>query len=209
MLSATKCNTINGSDFTSHTNPGPFHTFPKLQAQPQITQINATHKNQLRLWREQEIITKAIKNQLTNIFHASYLAELHDNYTGCNNDAIQEILECLHSNGGDLDENDLEANKKILTRECDYMEPSSVFVKRIEDCMDVAEEAGAPCTESQITNKAFSIILKADVFHYGIKEWRKKTTNDKTWSTFKQHFSAEMKEHRKIIESLQKPQDTK
>ena len=89
------------------------------------------------------------------------------------------------------------------------METFSVFVKRIEDCMDVTEVSGAPCTDAQITNKVLSITLKVDIFHDGVREWIRKTTNNKTWSTFKQHFNVEMKEQRKIIESLQKPQDTK
>ena len=44
------------------------------------------------------------------------------------------------------------------------MEPFSVFIKRAEDCMDVVEVAGSPCTNAYITNKVFSIILKEDVF---------------------------------------------
>ena len=31
-------------DFIPHSNPGPFPTFASLQTQPQIMQINATHK---------------------------------------------------------------------------------------------------------------------------------------------------------------------
>ena len=45
MLSATKFNTITETDFTTHTNPGPIPTLPQFQTQPQIAQINATHKN--------------------------------------------------------------------------------------------------------------------------------------------------------------------
>ena len=57
--------------------------------------------------------------------------------------------------------------------------------------MDIANAVGAPCADAQITNKVFSIILKADLFRDGVREWRIKTT--KTWSTFKQHFSTEIK----------------
>ena len=63
--------------------------------------------------------------------------------------------------------------------------------------MNVAEVAGAPCNAAQIANKVFSIILKVDVFHSGVREWRRNTANNKTWYNFKLYFAAEMKEHRK------------
>ena len=55
--------------------------------------------------------TRAIKIQLTTAFDASHMHELHDNITGHNNITIQEILEYLHANYGDLDENYLEDNE--------------------------------------------------------------------------------------------------
>lgn len=61
--------------------------------------------------------------------------------------------------------------------------------------MDIVEAAGAPCADAQITNKVFSIVLKADLFHDGTRGRRRKTTQ--TWSTFKQHFFVEIKECRK------------
>ena len=100
-----------------------------------------------------KIVTRALKNQLTNVFHASYISDLHDNYTGYKTITIQEILQHLYESYGDLDENYLEANEKILTQEFNIAEPSSVFVKRIEDCMDIAEAAGAPCTDAQLPIK--------------------------------------------------------
>ena len=88
----------------------------------------------------------------------------------CKNVTIQEMLKHSYDNYGDLDENDLEANEKILTRESGIMEPFSVFVKIIEDWMDVVEAVWAPCTDAQINNKVFSVILKACVFHDGLRE---------------------------------------
>ena len=51
------------------------------------------------------------------------------------------MLECSSNNYGDLDENYLEANEKLITRKFDIMESVNFFVKRIEDYMDVAEAA--------------------------------------------------------------------
>ena len=40
--------------------------------------------------------------------------------------------------------------------------------------MDVLDTVGAPCANTQITNKVFSIISKVDVFHDGVRELKRK-----------------------------------
>ena len=131
------------------------------------------------------------------MFHPRYIADLHDNYTGYNNVSILDILQYLHENYRDLNESDLETNEKTLTQDFDITEPFSMFVRRIEDCMDLAEAAGAPCTDRQITTKAFNSIIKADLFHDGAREWRRKPNTDKTWANLKLHFTVEVKEYKK------------
>ena len=197
MMSTVKYHTITGFYFTPHANPGSVPVFPDAPTQPQIAQINATHKSELKLWREQELVKRAIKKQLTNMFHPRYIADLHDNYTGYNNVSILEILQHLYDNYGDLDESDLEANEKTLTQEFDVTEPFSMFIRRIEDCMDLAEAAGAPYTDRQIATKAFNSIIKADLLHDGVKDWRRKASTDKTWANLKLHFTVEVKEYKK------------
>ena len=63
--------------------------------------------------------------------------------------------------------------------------------------MDLAEAAGAPYTDRQIATKAFNSILKADLFHDGVRDWRRKASADKTWANFKLHFTVEVKEYKK------------
>ena len=140
--------------------------------------MNATHIEQLSLWREREIVTKAVKNQLTSVFGTSFTAELHDNYTGCSNANIQETLD-LHENYREFDENDVESNGKTLNKSFIMMESFTTFSKRIENCIDTAEVAGALHTDTQITNKVFSIILKAHIFHNRVQEQRRKSSANK------------------------------
>ena len=72
-----------------------------------------------------------------------------------------------------------------------------MFVRRIEDCMDLAESAGAPHIDSQIATKAFNSIIKADLFHDSARYWRRKATANKTWANLKSHFTVEVKEYKK------------
>lgn len=49
----------------------------------------------------------------------------------------------------------------------------------IEDNMDIAEAAGSPHSDPQISSKAFNAILKVDVFNNSMREWRCRPQNDK------------------------------
>ena len=197
VISPTRYHTITGHQFIPHNNPGALPTFPANPTQPQIAQINATHKEELRLWREQNLIIKALKKLLVSVWEQKFLEEIHDNYTGYNNHSIQQIFTYLFNKYGDLDEADVEKIDKTLTKPYDANEPFGSFVKKVEDAMEIAEAAGCPYTPQQIVAKTFNTINKANVYPEGCREWKRKAPADKSWANFKQHFSLEAKEYRK------------
>ena len=197
VISPTRYHTITGHQFIPHNNPRALPTFPANPTQPQIAQINATHKEELRLWREQNLIIKALKKLLVSVWEQKYLEEIHDNYTCYNNYSIQQIFTYLFNKYGDLDEADVEKIDKTLTEPYDANEPFGSFVKKVEDAMEIAEAAGCPYTPSQIVAKTFNAINKANIYPEGCREWKCKAPADKSWANFKQHFSLEAKEYRK------------
>ena len=107
------------------------------------------------------------------------------------------MLTYLHDNYGDLNELDLEDVEQAINQPFDPTESFSTFVKRIEDCMDIAGIAGAACSDAQTINKAFTLMIKLDAFPVGVREWRRKATNEKTWANFEKHFAEESKEHKR------------
>ena len=105
-----------GTAFVPHPNPPPLPVIPAGSTQPQIASITATHKEQKRLFKEQEAIKKAIKNQITQAFDEIYIEELKNPYTGYNNVTIQDIFTFLYSTCGKVTTIDLEDNEKKMTR---------------------------------------------------------------------------------------------
>ena len=70
--------------------------------------------------------------------------------------------------------------------------------------MEIAEAAGYAYTLEQITSKAFNLIQRSQAFPEGCREWKRKTSINKTWHNLKQHFSLEAKEYRKQSAHLAK-----
>ena len=58
---------------------------------------------------------KSSKNQLTRIVCKKYIAYLHNSYTGHNDITVQEIIEYLYENYGDLDKSNLEKVEQRMT----------------------------------------------------------------------------------------------
>ena len=204
ILTPVKYHIVTGYTFEPHVNPGALPTIPQNATQHQIINANSVHKENLRLWREQTFVSKALKNLLTRVVEKKYVADLHNSYTGYNNLTIQEIFEYLYENYGDLDEADLEQAELQMSSPFDPNEPFGIFVDKIEDCVDLAEAAGAPYTTAQIVQKAFNAISKAQCYPEGTRDWRRKPAADKTWTSFKLHFTQEAKDYRKANASTAK-----
>ena len=161
MLTPEKCTLVADHDFIPHPNPGSLPTFPNNLTQPQIAQVSATHKEALRLWREQHTLIKALKKQLTNAFEAKNLKEIEDTCTGFNNISTQDILAYLFDRFGDVTPLELEEAEKSMNEPFNPNEPFGLFVSNIEEAVDIAEAAGCPFAPQQIINKALTNVAKA------------------------------------------------
>ena len=117
------------------------------------------------------ICVQSSKNQLPRIVCKKHIVDLHNSYTGYNNLKIQEILEYLYENYGELNESGLEQVEQTMTSPFDPTEPFGMFVNKIEDSVDLAEVAGAPCTTEQIVQKAFNAVPKAQCYPGGTRDW--------------------------------------
>ena len=170
VLSEEKYQQITGNNFTPHPNPGPIPEFPDNPTQPQIAQINATHKDQLRLFREQQTIIKALKKQCTSAIVPKFLEELCDPYTGFNNATIRQLLDYLFDNFGEVSERDVEKLEKVFLLPFDPYEPFGNYVKAIEDALRSAEAAGCPYTQEQLVVKAHNQIKKTGTLALGFRE---------------------------------------
>ena len=198
VLSPEKHLLVTGHDFHPHTNPGSLPTFPANPTQPQIAQIASTHKEELRLWREQQVLIKALKKQLTNAFASKHLEEIEDNFTGFNNLSIQDILTHLYDRYGEVTPDELEAAETTLNDPFDPHEPFGSYVCKLEEAIDIAEAAKCPFTSQQILNKTLKSIIKAQALpDAAIQGWRDKSEADRTWANFKAHFSKEVKNYQK------------
>ena len=115
---------------------------------------------ELRIQHEINLITKTLKKLLVSAQDFKFIGEIHNEYTRCNNQLIQQFFMRLFDKHRDLDKADTQKINKTLTKSCDTNKLFSVFIKRVEDAMKIAEAASYPHTSSQIVAKTFNAIKK-------------------------------------------------
>ena len=60
---------------------------------------------------------------------------------------------------------------------------------RIEECVDYASNGQTPFTNEQVVSSAFYSVQKAGLFNDDCREWKRFSTEQKTWKNFKTHFA--------------------
>ena len=71
------------------------------------------------------------------------------------------------------------------------------FFKRIDNCVQYADDSAVPFTAPQILQTAYSHISSSSLYHNACKTWRKMQPADKTWACFKLFFIDKYQEARK------------
>ena len=131
-----------GVTFTEHPNPPTLPTIPAGSTQPQIAAITSRHQEEKRLYKEQESLKKALKNQITQAFDETFIEELKHPCTGYNNVSISEIFTFLCQTYCNITSIDLEENEKRMTKPHKDDLPFGIFVKQIEDAVEYAGAGG-------------------------------------------------------------------
>jgi hypothetical protein len=94
-LQATQPNNV---PFTKPPFPG---YLPIVQGNnAQIADQIRTHNENLRKWKENENVTKALRKQILDAIEPAYIAHLEDPFSGFNKVAVRDILQDLFTNYG-------------------------------------------------------------------------------------------------------------
>lgn len=130
-MSTTEYNTVAREAFTGHTNPGALPTIPTGATQHQITHAKEEHKKQLKLFKEQRFVERALKSLIINAFEETYLLDLKEDHIGYNNVDIPGLFNHLCRHYGKITDADLLANKETMNKPWDPDTPIQLVCKQI------------------------------------------------------------------------------
>ena len=156
------------------------------------------YHEELRTFREAVEVKNALIRQIVAAVDDQFLEELKDEQTNNIDKSIPEILAYLFANFADVTLVDVKREEeKVKEHFWNISEPPMSFYTIIEDFQKIATAAGVPRTEKMLINYGMDIIQKTNDFEVGVLEWNRKAEADKTWQTFKRHFSTVHRDLRK------------
>jgi hypothetical protein len=142
-------NSLSNTPFDLPTNPGYAPTLLAFPTANQIALIQTTHKEQLRLWNEYQIIDHALKQQLTGAVNAKFIAAIRNRLTGYSTLTTRRIMEHLLTTYGRILPSEIVRNDAHFCKEFDANKPIDTLYEQIKDAMQLATDANAPYNENQ------------------------------------------------------------
>ena len=149
------------------------------------------HAEEQRIYTNHVNIDDALKTQFMDAVEDPYVSELRNCYTGYMGVTTRDLLDHLMDQYVNIMAADLKANEARINEALDNSRPIDVFFQRINDAVQYADGGKKTFMAKQILQTAFHSVNATDMYQEACKEWRQKADQDKTWTNFKRHFSAE------------------
>ena len=195
-MSGVEYLTVTNATFDAYTNPGPLPTIATDATQYQIVAAKELHKKQLNLFKEQRFVERSLKSKVINAFDETYLIDIKEDHIGHNNVSMPRIFNHLFKNYVKTTDADLLSNKESIGKYWDLNTPIQIIYKQIEDGVKFAALAGLTTHGKEKIAIACQLIHQTGELLGVCRDWRKLPENEKYWTTFKTHFTAEYQDYK-------------
>ena len=190
MVSATVYATLSNQPFIVPANPGPTPIPPP--GHPSAAQLTANirqHTENLRLFRQYNTVSQALKRQIIEAVDDIYLRTLRNRHTGYASVTLLQLITHLYPTYGQITPMDLDANDERFKRPFDPAQPFETLIQQIEDAQEYADAGGNPYSASQIVANAYALMYRTGMFPEACREWRRTPAAGQTWQAFKDDFT--------------------
>jgi hypothetical protein len=142
------------------------------------------HKEDLRLWKEHENVTKALRKQLISVIEPAYLTHLEDEFSGFNKVEVKDLLNYLFQTYRHISSMDLIENNRKFESDWDPSEPWQTVMTCIKQCCDYAQDAGRPYSKPQKLSKAHALVFNTRLFFDTLDKWDELLAANQTYPQF-------------------------
>ena len=154
-----------------------------------IAQKCLEYDTDLALYREYLAMERILIQQIVNAVDGKYLEAICSKTTNKINKTIPQVLTYLFETYGDVSPQELMGLRaQIENMTFDPTEPVDSVFTEIEDFADIAESIDDPITTVQKCKLAYIVLQNTKKFKSGLREWDRKTPEDKTWDNFQAYF---------------------
>jgi hypothetical protein len=175
-----------------HSGPLPILVVNANSAQ--ITAANRAYDLSMTEFQTCQNVKENLKQPILEAVANIYLQDLEDNVFGYADVTITQLITHLGTTNGQLNTNDLEANRQKLTDQWNPDEPFKNIWKHIRIICTVATAGGEAISDNVTIELTLSALIKARVYGHAIENWYDKPEGEQTWDNFVLHFNKHEKQ---------------
>lgn len=139
----------------------------------------------------------AVRNMIIDAVDDKYICHLRHKRTMYQ--AIEPItlLEHLWTTYGTVDDGNITANEARIKQPWNPPTSIETLYQQLEVERKYAKQGDEEISERQLYLWGYDNILATELFNTACEKWRNKVLSDKSWKTFKKHFSQAEKDRQK------------
>ena len=112
--------------------------------------------------------------------------------------AIIDILEHCFDRRGQLTDTLVEDNHRRAEEPFDRSEGMANYIRRMEQCQQLATDAGEAWTDAQLVRRGQTAMGKSGLFRDEYKEWLRRDRQEKSWVDFKKYWLQRYAEYEEL-----------
>ena len=141
--------------------------------------------------KEQRFLERAIRSKVANAFEETCLIDLKQDHIGCNNVSVPFMFKHLNKHYGKIMDAHLLANKTNMSKQWDQDTPTQIICKQIDEGVKFASLVGVHIPDKEKTAIGYQLVPETGELTVACRNWLKTPYTLKSWTTFKEHFTAE------------------
>ena len=193
----TEFHRVTGDWKVIPTKPTPTPTVPPAATKFVIAQANCDHNTTLKVYHAHQIASEALKKLITDNIQEIYL----DGIDAGSSSPI-ELIQYLKDHYYKISSLELAKNDKALRSDWDVETPIEQYFRTIKMCQELADDAQEPYTDKQIIQIMFIQMQRIEFFRQTNREWKRKTSAQKTIENFKTDYIEAYEEYLDDLENV-------
>ena len=164
-----------------------------------IFTLQNQHQSEKREFERVNQLEALLKSKICEAIDDQYLTSFKDADAGCVILPIRYFIAQLFTKYGEVTSKTLkDAEDEVRGFNFLLQDDINIIYKKIEELKLLGEAANNPYSDRQLLDYALEIIKNTHDMESSLKDWYKKPDADQTWTNFKTHFEAKLKELRNI-----------
>lgn len=203
LVSAEEYKAYSLTPFIIDPHPGHSPTYPAGATDDVIRKTDKVFKELVQEHERADTVTNTLRQQILAAMDRAHLDVLEDEDFGFAKVHLSQFLDHLYTNYGEINYDDLNANKASILTAWNCDEPILKLWAKLKTIQAFATAGGDPISDETLMGNTLLLFESTGLHRDAVTMWRHQPATAKTWANFVPFFTAEEKERVKLLTKAQ------